>query len=431
MSNLSSFFLRSETLDDEAIVRSIVKLRILILSLTLVSIALPFVRVEALSHWILGGTLFLVGLAWSATALLSEVLLNNRHAAVREILIDVAWVFTLVYLFGRSTNPFIYYYLVITAYSAILLDKRHAWLLCGLCVLLYSGLLYSDVQLHFEHFSSDFKKHLVGMWLNFVGSAVVITFFISSLIQALKNQQKKLQNVREQNLKNEQLISLATVSASTVHNLATPLSTLSVLIDDLGDDSALRREHSEDLTIMREQINRCQKTMKDLSFFANQRNEKILTSMGELFLNFEEHYTLHYPDRVPKLVCSVADEATIKVTHLFKYAVFNLLNNAIESSTLQAELLAKKNGSHIEFRVTNLVKGIPDDIRKRWGQPSQSNKEYGLGIGSFLANSTIEQQGGIVALEIIQCDKQPGHSKVEVIINIPMSTEDKQPKPSP
>src|SRR5690625_6344089 len=68
--------------------------------------------------------------AWSVIVLSSDPLTRIPFAAVRELFVDFVWVFLLVLLSGRSTNPFISYYLVLLAMAASVFPGRSAWAYC-------------------------------------------------------------------------------------------------------------------------------------------------------------------------------------------------------------------------------------------------------------------------------------------------------------
>lgn len=407
--------------ESNAAVCSIVYLRLLMLSLVTLFLLFWSLLYQPYPSWEQTGIVFLLTTVWSVIVLKRKTLQRSDWSEVREILVDISWVFAIVFISGRTTNPFIYYYLVLIAIAATLLSSKRAWSLCGLCIFLYSAMLLIDLKDHFNHFSNDYKIHLVGMWVNYVGSSVIICFFVSKLIKILHKQQDQMTDIRENNLKNEQLIGLATVSASTVHNLATPLSTLTILIDDVADNNDLKSNINQDLEIMREQIIRCQNTMQELSNLAKRSDEKTVQSINELVNDLNEHFALHHPETKPEIAFGLEQNYFIECSPLFEYAIINLINNAMESTSHKAIVDISVLQGHLNIAIKNdfeetLDKASKDSVSKRWGQLSSSDKEIGLGIGSLLANSTIERQGGTVKLEILTIDE--GLEKKQVIVTI-------------
>src|SRR5690625_4590778 len=195
-----------------------------------------------------------------------------------------------------APQRFIYYYLALVSVAAIFFPLQ-----CPL-IFLFGGVVGSKrgIVIYLESQLS----HLAGMWLNYVGSSLVTCYFISRLAKLIREQQSQLAAAREQNLKNEQLIGIGTVAASTVHSLATPLSTLTILAEDMASTDTLEPRLREDLDIMLAQVSRCKRTMKDLANIAQGWTQNSSLSVAELKAELEEYYSLNSPGNIPVFVMS-------------------------------------------------------------------------------------------------------------------------------
>lgn len=357
---------------------------------------------------------------WSIVVGFSPQLQTYAWPECRELLIDIVWVGLLVFFNDGAANPFIYYYLVITALGAIILSRAVAWVLCGLCAAIYTLLLSIDVTAHFHHLSENYKSHLIGMWFNYVGSSVVLCFFLTRLVKLTRQQQRDIDIIREQNLKNEQLIGLATVSASTVHQLATPLATLNLLVGELKQ-KPMDTESTADINMMHEQILSCRKTMEELSMLAQSTQDSGLVNLRQLIEEVEEHFALDIADSIPMVTDQLEKDVSIHCNPLLKYALINLFNNAMSSSDTIAEVTLREDAQHVFIDIENASTQSLIDLNKRWGKPTDSTKNDGLGIGSFLANTTIEQQGGQVFF-VVTPNEASSVSQVRVTIQFPKLT---------
>lgn len=323
----------------------------------------------------------------------------SDSALLSHLLTDAIALLILVYLTGRTANPFIYYLLVLVAISATVFNYRISWLFSGGCIAAYTALLYLDVQGHFQHMPQDFQLHLLGMWLNFVGSAVLICFFVGRLATALRDRQILLAKAREDTLKNEQLIGIGTLAASTVHALGTPLSTMAVLLSDMHNELE-NQEHKNNTTMLLAQIDRCKQTMAKLSLLADknqpaQGQESVQALMEEL----ANYFTLMSPTTTPKFVCS-EECAQQRIDHslLLHHALINLIDNAIRAARSKVEVAARHEQNHLELDIVDDGPGLPESVLEHWGKPIFTSQTGGLGMGIFLANSTIEQLGGTVTV---------------------------------
>lgn len=343
------------------------------------------------------------GLGWSTWLLLNPHLLR-RQPIWRELVIDGLWLAVVVFLSGRSENPFIYYFLVLIAIAAAVLTTKVAWIFSAAAVSVYSLFLYFDMNDHFDHISDEYQFHLLGMWINFFASSLVTCYFISKLANALREQQKQLSSIREETLKNEQLIGIGTLAASTVHALGTPLSTLSVLLGEMRH-SADTEEKRQDIDTMLAQISRCTSTMKKLSVLADYEDDPDQKELVvDLARSLREHYSLSKPSLDPNIsVASSCAEKNLRHSLLLRHALINLIDNAIEAANDQVSV-----NFHIDqdlfVTIVNDGTGIPPKVLSDWGKPQNSSKKTGLGIGIFLANSTIERLGGTVAIQAIDLD---------------------------
>ena len=340
--------------------------------------------------------------AWTLTLLLQPAFQGRRHNELREIIIDLVWVFVIALLAGRSTNPFIYYFLVIVALAATLLKAKNAWIVCGFSILLYTILLLLDVRVHFLHFSADYQIHLIGMWLNFLLSTLITCAFISYLVTVIRHKDNTMHEFRERNLKNEQLVGLATVAASAVHHIATPLSTLKLLVDNASEGQGTRAISADDLALMGTQIGRCQETIDELSALAQKNDQIAVYSVASVAHDLRDHYLLQHPDRDIHISDNgLNPDACIECSLLFQYALINLINNAVESSMLPVAIRFNTDNDTLRIDIENRCEQHSHRLEDGWGRLSESAKPQGLGIGSMLANTTIENEGGTVEIELV------------------------------
>lgn len=332
-----------------------------------------------------------------------------------QLLWDSLVIMLFVWLAGRSTNPFIYYQLLVIAVSATVLPERIAWLFSGIGVLFYSALLYFDIGLHMGHLDSSFKSHLLGMWINFTGSALLIAFFISRLSSALAYQEEALRLAREENLKNEQLLGLGTLAATTVHSFGTPLSTIRMAVSEL-DELNTSAESRECTSVIIAQIERCKATMERLKALTTKqaiKDQKI--SVHELYKELTEYLYLINVQPMPAI--SLPPELGAYILPggmLLEHAVINLIDNAVEAAKDRVEISFVHVPQSHKIRIHILDDGGGIDSSTK--MPSNSSRQ-GLGIGLLLVNSTIERLGGSVKYQ----NPQQPEDLTEIIIELPCS----------
>src|SRR5690625_3341721 len=190
----------------------------------------------------LGGILF--ARLWLLTAYTfwrlrgSEDVSDGEFAA--HLLCDIGILTVMLYYSGGITNPFVSYYLVPICIAAAVLGPGQTAAITLLSLGAHTLLLFHYQPVSFMMPPTPGQQphlHLVGMWFEFVVSASVIGFFVSRMAAALRVQQAELNGHREEALRQQQLISVATLAAGTAHELGTPLSTMTLLLDDMPDDA--------------------------------------------------------------------------------------------------------------------------------------------------------------------------------------------------
>lgn len=387
---------------------------------------------DTLSEWPVNYPVILgviaCGMAWSLWLLSRNGDDIQPQQVLRELVVDGVWLALVVFYSGRSENPFIYYFLVLIAIAATALPACKAWLFSVTGILVYSAFLYLDIKNHFDHMPDDYQFHLLGMWINFCGSSMVACYFISKLATSLRSHQLQLSRAREETLRNEQLIGIGTLATSTVHALGTPLSTLTILLGEMRNESDTD-EKRLDIDLMLGQISRCKETMNKLSLLAEQENSApVPEPVQKLFDHLREHYGLNKPLHYPQFSADPAcKDSQLHHSLLLRHALINLIDNAIDAANTWVAVDFQCQASVLQITIADDGPGMPQELLARWGKPQKSTKKSGLGIGAFLANSTIEKLGGTVAIEVADGDTAAASSsdaaKTWVLVTLPLANQ--------
>ena len=317
--------------------------------------------------------------------------------ASRVLVSQLVWesiaILVFVWFAGRSNNPFIYYFLVVVAISASILPERFAWFFAGVGIAAYSALIYLDVGHHMSHMDSSFKAHLLGMWVNFTGSALLLAFFIARMSAALKQQERALNHAREENLKNEQLIGIGTIAASTLHSFGTPLSTIAMTASELND--LHKDEDTQNCTqIIQAQILRLRETMQKLTALTARKQVAEQQVQVKAFVKeLAEYLQLVNAKPMPNLsIKEGAAEVSLPGGLLLLHAIINLIDNAVDAANTRVGVSFEQTGKRIKIEITDDGKGFITGSEQGEG----ANHRKGMGIGLMLVNSTIERLNGTV-----------------------------------
>jgi two-component system sensor histidine kinase RegB len=167
---------------------------------------------------------------------------------------------------GGAANPLASLYLPAVLFAALLSPGLFAWGLSLLSMLAYAVLFawHLPWPLQGNDAAYAFSLHLLGMWLTFALSAVLITSFVSWLARQLAAREAALAAARETQLRDEQLLAVGMQAAGAAHSLSTPINTLSLLVDDMLQQHAADANLQEDLRLMRAQLGSCAQALTRL-----------------------------------------------------------------------------------------------------------------------------------------------------------------------
>jgi two-component system sensor histidine kinase RegB len=109
------------------------------------------------------------------------------------------------------------------------------------------------------------RLHLIGMWLTFAVSAVMIAWFVVRMTRLIRERDAELAAAREQALRDERVMAMGTLAAGAAHELGTPLATMALIAGELANDPALNQAAQEDIALLRQQIGVCKKIITGLT----------------------------------------------------------------------------------------------------------------------------------------------------------------------
>lgn len=318
---------------------------------------------------------------------------------------DVLGLTVLLYYTGGSTNPFATLYLLPLTLTAAALPWAYTWAMAGLTLACYSLLLAYYVplpQIHTAH-GDDFHLHVLGMWLGFILSAGLISYFAVRMTQTLRERDRLRSRMesklREQQLRHERVLALGTFAAGAAHELATPLSTIAVLGKELERDM---NQPSPKLILLREQIGRCKDMLASLTAAAGHARaegggpQALEAYLGALIARWRE---LRPSVKVTCRLDGARPGPRIVADQTLSQALLNVLNNAADASPGQVEVDGGWNAAELWLDILDRGPGIAPEAQEHAGEPFFSTKESGMGLGLFLARGTFDRLGGSVTLE--------------------------------
>lgn len=324
-----------------------------------------------------------------------------------QLLVDIGSFTWLLYFSGGASNPFVSYYLVPLTISAAVLPWRFTWVVAGLSLSAYTLLLFFYQPLPFLQPAMDHSQHnnalnahIVGMWISFALSTGLITYFVVKMANALRQQEISQAANRENELRDEQILAVATLAAGTAHELGTPLATMTVLVEELQQE--YQQQHlTEDLSLLNTQLSSCKKILQNLVTTAEAHNhgQRQCLIFVEYMQRLLDHWQVLRPDANYHFSASeVCQTLTLEVDNTLDQAITNLLNNAADAKPDNVEVTIDGNENELIVMIQDYGEGIAPEIAEQLGKPFISTKGKGLGLGLFLSHATISRYHGSITL---------------------------------
>jgi len=369
----------------------------------LLAIEMPALVLGLIAFEVLSNCIF----AW----LMHEKKLVPVPLVTAVMFLDVALLTALLALTGGAMNPFTFLYLVHVVVGAILLPKVMAWGLAAFSAACYGMFFWPGLQLpglgtdqplcHVEIASPEMQLHLQGMWVAFAITAYFVVFFVTRIQQALVAHRETKIRLREEQLKNERLASLAALSAGAAHEFATPLSTIAVAAGELYREmSQGSQEHwLEDLRLIRSQVNRCRDILYQMAADAGEPMGEGLELMRLSDLINEVRASLDHQRQGRLIVDCIDEEFMVSVPRRSLQRVLRgLVSNAFHASESLAlvTMRVEVDQEIIRFIIIDQGRGMDQETVTKAREPFFTTKPagQGLGFGLYLAATLAERLDG-------------------------------------
>jgi len=322
------------------------------------------------------------------------------RAFLVQLLADIAALSVLVFFTGGSLNPFITLFLLPIIFAAAALPSLHTAIVAGAAALAYTTLMFVHQPVH--HVSTHVRGidlHIWGMWYGFLLSAACVAAFVARIARALREQDAALADAREQVLRNERIVALGTLAAGTAHELGTPLATMSIIAQDLAADLAGQPGLKRAVQLLQGELHRCKKTLAQLAVDAGQLPAEeggrvsLATFLEQLWTDFR---SLNPGVELRHDGVERGDACDIVVDRTLRQALLNILNNAAEASNRTVTVSGTWTNVRVTLEIEDDGPGISGEVRPKLGRDVVSSKDGGMGIGIYLAATTIQRFGGSV-----------------------------------
>ena len=282
---------------------------------------------------------------------------------------------------------------------------------------------YIPISSNLINFNSDSfsREEILSIW----GALIITLIFMSSYCYRTASESRKAgEALRETQiaLSNEEKVSaLMSLTAAAVHELGTPLSTISVVSKELVGNVKKNDVNYDDLQLIQTQVKRCAdilkrlrttKFVRDSDEFLNEftftslineiledySNEKIEVSINADEIFSEKNITF---SRVPEIIQSLS----------------NIIDNAFKYAKNKIDINLKYVEKYIIVEIVDDGNGFSPEIYALLGEPyvrrSIDKEDKGLGLGLFISKNLLSKSYGNIEF----LNYKPNGACVRIFLN--------------
>ncbi len=269
------------------------------------------------------------------------------------------------------------------------------------------------------------REHGIAIYKGLAESEMCLPYTIERLRETIENlaiSNEALAKTQETLMQAEKLASMGQLAAGIAHELNNPLGVVLMYAHILEQEQENNPALMEDLTMIKEQADRCKKIVSGLLHFA--RQNKVLrrgTDLRELIDRSLK--TVVIPDNVTVTVEHNVDDPVADLDDdQIMQALCNLIGNACAAMPDGGRLTIQTmgNNNRVELRVCDTGPGIPKEHADKIFEPFFTTKPYGKGTGLGLAITygIVKMHSGDIRVES-NTDPRMGPTGATFIISLP------------
>ena len=316
---------------------------------------------------------------------------------------DILQISLLIAINGGYTNPFIFIILAPLAISATYLSIKKILMILSLALVCFAIIFNFYLELPEDIRPIFNDNYLLGIMISLLTSSIFMVFYLYYFSLNYKKTQTAYQLASTQLQNEKELLKIGGLAAAAVHELGTPLNTINLIVNDFEQDANLINKYSNDIDILKEQLDRCKKILKDLS--TNPQSKKLSSEVTDMSL---DAYVQSLVEKYQKNFNSINmdyryDEQSknilISITPELNIAMNNIINNAISFANKNILIISEVLMDHYIIKIKDDGLGFDKKFIANFGKPfysTRSNNTLNMGLGLFITKQMIENLNGNV-----------------------------------
>ena len=327
-------------------------------------------------------------------------ILSNR-TAFNFLIIDILQLTFLFYFTGGILNPFIIFLIIPSVFASLSLEKKTNYtliLFTFLCILSLT-FFYEDTSLPLPDRSLISEYFYFSIPISLIIALFFLNYFAIVFAKESNLRKDALDKIQQLIAKEHELVSLGGQAAAAAHSLATPLSTIKLITQELSKSLKGNNDIEKDINLLTEQVERCNQILKKLSMNPDVEDEFIEYELtlsnyiNEIIRSFENISKKKFFFQNKQDTNPIKLKRSIEII----YGLRNFIGNANKFSKEKIFITLNSDSEFTEVIIEDDGDGFPKDILDKIGEPYIRSKEKnyfkksGLGLGIFIGGTLLER----------------------------------------
>ncbi len=333
---------------------------------------------------------------------------HHRAMPVRRVFFylafDIFQLTGLLFLTGGIDNPFSVLLLAPVLVGASLLNKDYMLylVLTGLTAALVISLVFIPLQWP-DNYQNMEQLHLVAQSIGIAVAILFSAFVAWQIAEENRAMIKASFAAKTALLKQKQLQALGAQAAAAVHELGSPLGTITIIAKELSLELGQTHPQIDDVNLLMDQTKRCQTILKD--FGATLRHDPTYLAsplpISDLLKNVAAEFLKERPYIRFSFNASPETSAILfKQSAELLHGLGVFIQNAIQFSRTTLTITTSLNlFKTLIITIQDDGTGFAPHIIPRLGEPYTSTRldsGKNMGLGIFIAQTLLEDTGAIL-----------------------------------
>ena len=328
----------------------------------------------------------------------SKFLTINNFYATLSIFYDLVQLILLLFMTGGLSNPFSILIIVPTTISVTYLSRGSSQFIVTCSIIFSTVIAFYHMPLPYPVNESLVlpKYYNIGLWLSLGIGIIFLGNYAYQLGRDNRVRSTALSRLEEELTKEKVVNSVGGMAAAAVHELATPLATISLVSKELQKQLKDNSNIKEDINLLIEQSERCSSILKDIA--QRKQKDEFIENISPKELINEIVFSLNNISNKEINVENLNLNQRMKMTKKteISYALRNFIENSIKFAKNKINIEIDQNKKRTAITISDDGDGFSKDIIANLGQPYlhsdniKKNKK-GMGLGVFISKSLLER----------------------------------------